>query len=75
MYDSAVSANCVELHMMDTWQFIVAPDANLTISKFVDLSDKAEGAKEADQAFVTTEFFLANKNPKLNVKYTSIGAA
>jgi hypothetical protein len=73
MYDPGLPANNVCCLTMATWQARIKPGKNVTVSKFVDLSDKTEGAKEADQAFIETEFILSCDNPFLNVRYTAIG--
>jgi len=73
IYDESVPANNVFALTMATWRFAIKPGKNLTVSKFVDLSDKTEGAKEADQAFIETEFIFSCDNPFLNVRHTAIG--
>lgn len=73
MYDAQVSANNVLGFVMKPWRLALAPGKNLAVSKFVDLSDKAEGAKDADQAFVTTQLLLSCDNPSDQVIYSAIG--
>lgn len=73
IYDESCPTNNVLALSMDTWKFSIKPGKNINVSKFVDLSDKTEGAKEADQAFIETEFIFSNDNPFLNVRYTAIG--
>lgn len=73
MYDASVSANNVLGFVMKPWRLALAPGRNLSVSKFVDLSDKAEGAKKADQAFITTELIFSCDNPSIQAKYTAIG--
>lgn len=73
MYDETCPANTVLGFTMMTIRAAIRPGKNLTVSKFVDISDKSEGAKKADQAFITTEAIFSVDNPFLNVKYTAIG--
>lgn len=73
IYDPTCPTNTVLALSMGTWKMMIAPGKNLNVSKFTDLSDKTEGAKEADQAFVETEFIFSCDNPYLNVRYTAVG--
>jgi hypothetical protein len=73
MYDTQCAANTVLGFDMSCWNMIIDPASNLSITPFRDLSEYAEGAKDADQAFLTTEFILACSNPGLQVKYSAIG--
>jgi hypothetical protein len=72
-YDSQAAANSVQVFDLTTWKFMVHPSRNFSVSKWTDLSDKGEGAKDADQAFIRTRLMLTCDNPFLNVKYSAIG--
>jgi hypothetical protein len=73
MYDASCPANTVLGFVMDAWRVALAPGKNLTVTPFTDLSDKAEGAKEADQAFITTEFIFSCDNPGIQTKLSNVG--
>lgn len=72
MYDASCPANTVLGFIMDAWRLAIVPGKNLTVSPFTDLSDKAEGAKEADQAFIETEFIFSCDNPGLQTKLSNV---
>ena len=73
IYDSSCPANNVLCLNLESHNFRIKPGKNLTVSSFIDLSRYSEGAKEADQAFIETEFIYSIDNPYLQVKYTAIG--
>lgn len=73
IYDPTCPTNTVLALSMGTWKMMIAPGKNCNVSKFTDLSDKTEGASEADQAFIETEFIFSCDNPWLNVRYTAVG--
>ena len=72
MYDTSCPANTVRFFAMETFNLMVFPGKNLTTSKFTDLKHNSEGAKEANQAFIETEFIFYNTNPALNVTFTAV---
>ena len=73
MYDPTCPDNTVLALTSRTWRLAFHPQRNMTVKPFVDLSDKSEGAKDADQSFVRTRIMFSNDNPYLNVRYTAIG--
>lgn len=73
MYDPGCSANNVCCFDLSVWKFMVHPQANFRVSKFTDISEQSEGAKDADQAFAHLRYMLTCDNPFLNVRYTAIG--
>lgn len=72
MYDPTCPAGEVHFHTMATWKLAFHPQRNMKVTKFVDLTETGEGAKDADQAFIRTRIMLSNDNPGLNVRYSSV---
>jgi hypothetical protein len=59
---------------LTAWKFMTNPRNNFRVSRFVDISENSEGAKDADQAFVHLRYMLTCDNPAIAaVKYTAVG--
>lgn len=73
VYDESCGANRVYCFDTATWRLAFHKKRNFTVTKFVDISQQSEGAKDADQAFIRTRIQFSCDNPKANVVYTAIG--
>jgi hypothetical protein len=72
MYDVTCPASTVLGFTLGTWRLAFHPQRNFSISKFTDLSQTGEGAKDADQAFIRTRLMFSCDNPALNCKYSAV---
>ncbi len=73
IYDETCPANNAFAFTMRTIRVMFRPGKKLTVTPFTDISTQTEGAKNADQAFITTELIFANDNPYLGVNYSALG--
>ncbi len=64
--------NTVYAFNLDVMNLILHPQRNVTVKPFVDLSDKAQGAIDANQSFVTTNAILAVDVPRVNAVFTNV---
>ena len=54
------------------WVFILNKKYNIKTDEFVDISNKSEGAKDADQGFITTRGLLACDKPNVQAVFTAL---
>jgi hypothetical protein len=76
MYDPLCPAGYVACLNLETWTVIMGASEKgrngFQVGKFVDLSEYAEGAKDALQSMVDTRMIVACENPRVNALFTSV---
>jgi hypothetical protein len=73
IYDPTMPDQTVYAITPKTFRIAFHPQRNMKVGKFTDISESAEGAKDADQAFIRTRLMFSCDNPYLNVAYTAVG--
>jgi hypothetical protein len=72
-YDPSVPANNVAAFDTSVWKFMLHPQFNFHVGKFIDNTETGLGKEAYDYSYVSTRFMFTCDNPFLNVLYTAIG--
>jgi hypothetical protein len=79
VYDNTfimLDPNCPSGHVaclqLDTWDLLVDPEENFSVSPWIDLAKYKEDADDALAARINTRLILACRNPAANCLFTSV---
>jgi hypothetical protein len=74
MYDPFITdVNTVVAFDTTTWKFMIHPDFNFKVGKFINNAETGLNKELFDFAYISTRFMFTCDNPRLNVKYTAVG--
>jgi hypothetical protein len=72
MLDKNCPDNAVACLNLSGWKLITHGDMNFKTTKFVDLKEFTEGAKDAHQAFIETKLILACEEPAVQCYFSNV---